>query len=256
MSHKNNAKKSLSRRRFIHLGTMGATGLLLAACADNPPADTATPAEAASQAQPTNTAIPPTATAQPSATAEPVAASTDTRAPAATATEAPTNTPTLSPTPQCDDHDETPAQTAGPFYTPDTPQRTSFLEAGITGTKLVVSGQVLTTDCRPIAGAILDFWHADDNGEYDNVGYRLRGHQFTDENGAYRLETIVPGLYPGRTRHIHVHVQGPNTDLLTTQLYFPNEPGNQSDGIFTSELIMDVQPATDGQAAVFDFVLV
>ena len=146
---------------------------------------------------------------------------------------------TLEPTLACDD-EPTVSQTAGPFYTPDTPERASFLEEGITDTRFVVAGRVLTTDCRPIAGAVLDFWRADDVGGYDNVGYRLRGHQFTDENGQYRLETIVPGLYPGRTRHIHVKVQVPDTRLLTTQMYFPNEAANTRDSIFHPTLVMDV----------------
>jgi protocatechuate 3,4-dioxygenase beta subunit len=123
------------------------------------------------------------------------------------------------------------------------------------GIKLVVAGQVLTTGCQPVARALLDFWQADDAGQYDNAGYTLRGHQFADDQGRYRLETIVPGLYPGRTRHIHVKVQAPNQPVLTSQLYFPNEPSNESDGIFQPELLMEVQDATEGKAAAFNFVL-
>jgi protocatechuate 3,4-dioxygenase beta subunit len=167
--------------------------------------------------------------------------------------------PTLAPTPACgddDDDDLTPAQTEGPYYTPNTPQRTSFLEPGITGTRLVVSGFVLSTDCQPVAQALIDFWHADDGGNYDNVGYKLRGHQFTDANGQYTLETILPGLYPGRTRHIHVKVQAPNQPVLTTQLYFPNEPENARDGIYIPELEMAVQDSADGsKTGAFNFVL-
>jgi len=66
-----------------------------------------------------------------------------------------------------------------------------------------------------------------------NTGYRLRGHQFTDEAGRYALETVVPGLYPGRTRHLHVKVQAPNQPVLTTQLYFPGQPSNATDGSST-----------------------
>ncbi len=163
----------------------------------------------------------------------------------------------LAPTPACDDGDDdpTPPQTEGPYYTPDTPQRTSFLEAGITGTRLVVAGTVLATDCTPVAGALVDFWHCDDAGVYDNVGYKLRGHQFTDENGRYTLETIVPGMYPGRTRHIHVKVQAPNQPVLTTQLYFPDEPANARDGLYHPALDMAMQQVGDGRQAAFDFVL-
>jgi protocatechuate 3,4-dioxygenase beta subunit len=153
-----------------------------------------------------------------------------------------------------DDDDETPAQTEGPFYTPDTPQRTSFLEDG-PGTKIILTGRVLTTDCQPIAGAILDFWHADDSGTYDNTGYLFRGHQFAGADGRFQLETILPGLYPGRTRHFHVKVQGPETALLTTQLYFPGEPANASDGIFNAALLMETQETADTLTGLFDFVL-
>jgi protocatechuate 3,4-dioxygenase beta subunit len=155
-------------------------------------------------------------------------------------------------TPACDDGDDpTPSQTAGPFFTPDSPERTSLRERGVTGTSLVLTGLVLTRDCRPIAGALLDFWHADDAGAYDNDGYRLRGHQFADDAGRYQLETIVPGLYPGRTRHFHVRVQAPAGPILTTQLYFPDEPQNQRDRLFRPDLLV----TRDGAMARFDFVL-
>jgi len=166
------------------------------------------------------------------------------------------STEMLEATQPCgDDDDITPAQTEGPYYTPNSPQRASLLESGITGTKIVVTGVVLSTSCQPVARALVDFWHCDDNGVYDNAGYKLRGHQFTDDSGRYSLETIVPGLYPGRTRHFHVKVQAPNKPILTTQLYFPGEPSNNSDGIFSSKLLMNVQDASDGKAAKFDFVL-
>jgi len=163
----------------------------------------------------------------------------------------------LAPTPACPGAgDVTPAQTAGPFYKPSSPRRTSLLDPGITGTRIVLTGRVLTTDCRPVARALVDFWHADDGGEYDNTGYRLRGYQFTDDEGRYRLETIVPGLYPGRTRHFHVKVQAPRQRILTTQLYFPGEPWNQRDRIFSPALLLKVEEARDGKRATFDFVLV
>src|SRR5262249_19181339 len=110
----------------------------------------------------------------------------------------------LLPTPACGDGDDlTPAETEGPYFKPSSPQRTSFLESGLQGTQLIVTGTILTRSCRPVANALLDFWQADAEGRYDNSGFRLRGHQFSDSQGVYRLVTIVPGLYPGRTRHIH-----------------------------------------------------
>jgi protocatechuate 3,4-dioxygenase beta subunit len=164
----------------------------------------------------------------------------------------------LLPTPACgddDDDDPTPRQTEGPYFTPNSPQRTSLLERGIAGTPLVVTGMVLTRSCRPVANALVDFWQCDDDGTYDNSGYRLRGHQFTDARGVYRVETIVPGVYPGRTRHIHVKVQAPRQSILTTQLYFPDEPRNDRDRIFNRELVLRMTDAPRGRQGRFDFVL-
>jgi protocatechuate 3,4-dioxygenase beta subunit len=161
----------------------------------------------------------------------------------------------LPPTPACGDGAATPPQTAGPFWKPRSPRRASLLEAGMPGTRLVVEGRVVRTDCRPIPGALLDFWQADDAGEYDLAGFRLRGHLLADDAGRYRLETIVPGAYTGRTRHIHVRVQAPNGRPLTTQLYFPGEPGNARDGIFDRALLVTLSDGAAGRVAAFDFVL-
>lgn len=164
--------------------------------------------------------------------------------------------PPLPPTPACaDPADPTPRQTEGPFFKPSSPRRASLLEAGLVGTRLVLEGRVLDTGCQPVAGALLDFWQADDGGAYDNAGYRLRGHQFADDRGRYRLETIMPGLYPGRTRHIHVRVQAPGQRVLATQLYFPGEPANTRDWIFRRELLVRLEDRPDGRHAAFDFIL-
>lgn len=145
----------------------------------------------------------------------------------------------------------TPRQTEGPFFKPRSPERRILVEAG--SPTLVVSGRVLGKDCKPLAGALLDFWHADEHGDYDNSGFRFRGHQFTDAEGRYRLETIVPAEYPGRTRHIHVKVQARGGPVLTTQLYFPNEPANARDGLFEPMLLMRIDRQGFG---LFDFVTV
>jgi protocatechuate 3,4-dioxygenase beta subunit len=163
---------------------------------------------------------------------------------------------TLPVTPDCDDGDEpTPAMTEGPFFTPRSPLRASLVEPGMAGTRIALSGRVFTRNCEPVAKALLDFWHADDAGEYDNEGYRLRGHVFADDEGRWKLETIVPGLYPGRTRHFHLKVQAPGGRILTTQLYFPNEPKNNRDGIFDPRLLLSINDAKTGKEGRFNFVL-
>jgi protocatechuate 3,4-dioxygenase beta subunit len=148
----------------------------------------------------------------------------------------------------------TAAQTEGPFFKTSTPLRTSLVEPGSKAPRLVVTGQVLSAGCRPVANALLDFWHADADGEYDNRGFRYRGHQFTDAEGRYRLVTNVPAEYPGRARHIHVKVQAPSKRILTTQLYFRDEPGNRRDGLYTRDLEMRMSARGAGEGA-FDFVV-
>ena len=144
----------------------------------------------------------------------------------------------------------TPRQTEGPFFSPHSPKRTSLLE-GKEKTRLIVTGSVLSAQCKPVPNALLDFWHSDEEGEYDNRGFRYRGHQFADAQGRYRLETIVPAEYPGRTRHIHVKVQAPGKRILTTQMYFAGDPGNRRDGLYRPELEMK----KSGAEATFDFVV-
>ena len=164
----------------------------------------------------------------------------------------------LQATPACDDGDEEPtlAQTEGPYFTPGTPRRRSLVAPGMAGTHLTLTGRVLTTRCRPVPRALLSFWQCDARGVYDNAGFRLRGHQLADAQGRWRLETIVPGIYPGRTRHIHVKVQASRRPVLTTQLYFPGEPRNRTDGIFDPELVVaGWRRVSGGRAARFDFVL-
>ena len=162
----------------------------------------------------------------------------------------------LPATPACHDGDEaTLRQTEGPFFKPSSPGRVELLETGMPGQPIELVGFVLSRACKPHAGALLDFWQADDKGRYDNSAFRLRGHQFTDAEGRYRLRSIVPGLYPGRTRHIHVKVQPSGGRVLTTQLYFPGESENRSDGLFRKELLVRTAKNAGWLAGRFDFVV-
>ena len=161
-----------------------------------------------------------------------------------------------APTPECHDGDEaTIRQTEGPYFKRSSPQRADLVESDTKGQLVEITGQVLNRSCRPVERALLDLWHADEHGEYDNAGFRYRGHIFTDGEGRYRFRTIMPALYPGRTRHYHIKVQAPEQRVLTTQLYFANEPANRRDGLFRRELVMRMAEAPNSLAARFDFIL-
>jgi protocatechuate 3,4-dioxygenase beta subunit len=254
--------RGLARREALKALLLAPPAVALAACVARPASAPASTTIAATEPpiQTVQTVQPEQTAAQ--ATPETAPTEIPTLAPAETPIAQPTPTlevqaQVLPPTPACGDDDEpTPQQTEGPYYTPNTPERNSFLEPGVTGTRMIVQGFVLNTSCQPVARAMLDFWHADDAGVYDNAGYKLRGHFFTDEAGRYELETIRPGIYTGRTRHFHVKVQAPNQPVLTTQLYFPDEPANARDGIFRPELVLNMTDTPDGsKAGGFNFVL-
>jgi protocatechuate 3,4-dioxygenase beta subunit len=150
----------------------------------------------------------------------------------------------------------TPALTEGPYFKANSPERFSLVDANTRGIRLTLTGTVLTADCTPVAHALLDFWQADSDGQYDNAGYTLRGHQYTDENGRYQLITVVPGLYPGRTEHIHFKVQAPNGPVLTSQLFFPGVSGNDRDSIFDPQLVIHITQAdSTSMQATFDFII-
>jgi len=150
----------------------------------------------------------------------------------------------------------TPALAEGPYFKANSPERSSLLEANTPGTRLTLTGSVLTTDCQPVVNALLDFWQADASGQYDNTGYHLRGHQYTDENGRYELITVVPGEYPGRTEHIHFKVQAPNGPVLTSQLFFPDLQDNQADQIFDPSLVIDItEDRGSSLEATFNFII-
>jgi protocatechuate 3,4-dioxygenase beta subunit len=159
-----------------------------------------------------------------------------------------------SPATRCVPGRLTPEQTEGPFYKAGSPER-ERVDQGATGQALVLEGHVFSTRCRPVAHARMEFWQADGRGSYDNAGYRLRGHEFTDAQGRYRLTTVYPGLYTGRTRHIHVKVEPAGGRALTTQLYFPGEPRNASDGIFTPATVVSLTRGRPAWTASFDFVV-
>lgn len=124
----------------------------------------------------------------------------------------------------------------GPFYTDNAPiitddQLADPLEEG---TKLIISGQVFNLSCfEVIPNTLIDVWHADDSGAYDNSGYNLRGKTLSNSQGFYVFETIKPGWYMNgssfRPSHIHFKITPPGSATLTTQLYFENDPYIEDD---------------------------
>jgi protocatechuate 3,4-dioxygenase beta subunit len=159
-------------------------------------------------------------------------------------------------TPACDDAAElTPEREAGPFYRPNSPLERDLYPVAPGGERITIAGFVFDNRCRPLPGSLVEIWHADENGDYDSSGFRLRGHQFTDVQGRWWFNTVIPALYPGRTRHFHFKVQRPGGAVLTTQIYFPGEARNASDRLFDEALLLTLDQTGDGRFGRFDFVV-
>jgi protocatechuate 3,4-dioxygenase beta subunit len=164
--------------------------------------------------------------------------------------------PDLPLTPSCDDgHAPTLESESGPFFRPNSPQTRDLYPGSPGGERITVAGFVFDQRCRALSRSLVEIWHADENGDYDRAGFRLRGHQITDGQGRWWFHTIVPALYPGRTRHFHFKVQRPGGTVLTTQLYFPDEPQNARDRIFHESLVLTMKQTGDGLFGQFDFVV-
>ncbi|MES2713520.1 MAG: intradiol ring-cleavage dioxygenase [Pseudomonadota bacterium] len=173
----------------------------------------------------------------------------------------------------------TPAQMEGPFYPRDIPEdadadlrRVIGASREARGIPLLLHGVVRNLAGTPLPGARVEIWQADAQGIYlhprDRVAQRDAGFQgygrvTADAQGRYAFRTIRPGLYPGRTPHIHLRAHMPEGGApLTTQVYFPDEPGNARDGLFSRTpeaergLLLARLDATDqGQRATFDVAI-
>jgi protocatechuate 3,4-dioxygenase beta subunit len=174
----------------------------------------------------------------------------------------------LAVTPACDGH-ETPAATEGPLFKPQSPERTDFITPAIRGVRLDLSGVVYDTACKPLTGSLIEFWQCDQNGDYDTAGFSLRGHQYTNSRGAFRLRTIIPRDYWGRwgqrAPHIHTQVQAPGGPVLVTQLYFPDDTQaygrdfaalNAADRLLNRACTITLAaPQGGGYTGAFDFVI-
>jgi protocatechuate 3,4-dioxygenase beta subunit len=149
----------------------------------------------------------------------------------------------------------TPAIEEGPYYKTGSPERTRLYEDGIPGERLTLTGYVKDSSGKPIAHAWIDFWQANGEGIYDNKGYTLRGHQYTDESGKYILETVVPGGYDVRTPHIHAKVRATDkSPILTTQLFLSGI-SQKSDFLFRDGAVIETKDTHQGKQGSYDFVV-
>lgn len=174
----------------------------------------------------------------------------------------------------------TPAQMEGPYYPRAIPADADAdlrVVAGqpraARGQLLLLEGTVRGRDGTPLAGTRVQIWQADASGIYlhpgdarvaeRDPGFQGFGSTVADNAGRYAFRTIRPGLYPGRTPHIHLRATSADGRRdLTTQAYFPDSPQNGRDFLLRmlsaenrERLIMTLAATDEGQRARFDIVL-
>lgn len=126
----------------------------------------------------------------------------------------------------------TPEVTEGPYYFDPALVRADITE-GRPGLPVRLRLQVVDASCAPIADARVDVWHCDATGVYSGYANQpggdlrgetfMRGTQMTDTKGVAEFATVYPGWYRGRTTHIHFKVFLDETNVLTGQIFFPDE---------------------------------
>jgi protocatechuate 3,4-dioxygenase beta subunit len=101
-------------------------------------------------------------------------------------------------------------------------QRRSLVPSHADGILLSLAGQVVDDRYRPVPGAMMEFWQASESNHRDNAVHVVHGHQHTDADGKYSLETVLPRPFGTRTSHVHVTVITPHAPMLAAELYFPD----------------------------------
>ncbi len=168
----------------------------------------------------------------------------------------------------------TPRAIEGPLYIAGAPlskYETRVDEEGDAkrGETMVMEGRVVDVKGKPVAGAIVDVWHANELGRYshfdpDQAEYALRRRIETDEQGRYRFRSFLPpgyaippnsptseifsaiGRHGNRPAHIHFLVTAPGLRTLTTQVNVPGDSFIDDDFAFATRdgLILKLEPNT------------
>lgn len=136
---------------------------------------------------------------------------------------------------------ETTSDILGPFYRPGSPLRNNLVISGEKGDPIGLSGIIKHDDCTtPYKNAKVELWHCDGDGIYDNesADFKYRGTVYSDDNGRYAFNTILPVPYGQgnnyRPAHFHMMITAEGYQPLVTQLYFVGDPWIEKDGSASS----------------------
>jgi len=170
----------------------------------------------------------------------------------------------------------TPSTLAGPFYRADAPQvepGANLCRDGI-GVPLTVTGRVTSVSGDPVCGAVVEVWHANGMGRYENQDpdsqpeHNLRGRLVTDDTGRFAFRTVRPGGYTlpddgpvgrlarrlglpmDRPAHIHFAVSAPGYRRLVTAIFDGSDPAIGRDALFAvkPDLVKAIRPEGAGHS--------
>lgn len=170
----------------------------------------------------------------------------------------------------------TPSTLAGPFYRADAPameQGANLCRDGI-GAPVRVEGRVTSVTGDPLCGALVEVWHANGQGRYENQDpdnqpeHNLRGRFVTDDAGRFAFRTVRPGGYTlpddgpvgrlarrlglsmDRPAHLHFAVSAPGYRRLVTAIFDGSDPAIDRDALFAvkPDLIGTFRPHGDGHS--------
>jgi hydroxyquinol 1,2-dioxygenase len=164
----------------------------------------------------------------------------------------------------------------GPFHLPDAPELPMGADICLDqkGDPMFVHGRILDVAGRPVAGAKIDVWQANDEGFYDvqqkgiQPDFNLRGVFRTGADGSYSFRAVKPkfypipadgnvgkllaalGRHPYRPAHLHYIIEAEGFARLVTHVFDPDDPYIRSDAVFgVKESLMAVfRPVTDKAA--------
>ncbi|GGD61737.1 catechol 1,2-dioxygenase [Caballeronia grimmiae] len=180
---------------------------------------------------------------------------------------------------EADIHGGTPRTIEGPLYVAGAPVRDGVSRIDINADEdagpLIIRGTVTGPDGKPLAGAVVECWHANSKGFYshfDPTGaqddFNLRGAVKTGADGTYEFRTLMPvgyGCPPqgatqqlldamarhgNRPAHVHFFVTSDKTRKLTTQINIEGDPLIWDDFAYATreELVPHVAEKTGGAA--------
>ena len=172
---------------------------------------------------------------------------------------------------------ETESTVLGPFYIPNAPRYPNGANICLDGKgePVLVKGKVVNAKGKPIPGAILDVWQANEDGFYDvqqkgiQPDMNLRGVFTADQKGNYSFRSAYPRYYPipfdgsvgdlltaldrnpNRPAHLHFMVTAPGYETLVTHIFTPDCPWLKEDAVFgvKESLIADFKLVDDPKRA-------